>query len=277
MGKINRNNLATRTISGAGFVLIILGSIFLNYLIFAALFLFVTIFTLYEFQNIHHQGKCKLRHYLPSLIAGAIIYLSSSLIWFENLPTNLLFVNLILLPLLLISSLYNNEKTTLQDLAFTVFGLFWIVIPFSSFNLLFTPEGNSFRNDLAIGFFIIIWAYDSFAYLTGITFGKRRLFERISPKKSWEGAFGGFLFGLIAAFLMSFCFDLFSTYQWLMIAAIIMVFGTFGDLAESLIKRSRHIKDSGRFLPGHGGLLDRFDAALLAAPAVVVYVYLVIY
>jgi phosphatidate cytidylyltransferase len=108
-----------------------------------------------------------------------------------------------------------------------------------------------------------------------MTFGRHRLFERISPKKSWEGSVGGFIFGLFAAYLLSLYFQEFDLMSWLIIAAIIMIFGTFGDLAESMIKRSLKIKDSGSILPGHGGLLDRFDAVLLAAPPVLVYINMI--
>jgi phosphatidate cytidylyltransferase len=125
---------------------------------------------------------------------------------------------------------------------------------------------------IVLSFFLIIWTYDTFAYLTGILVGKHRLFPRVSPKKTWEGTAGGFIFGLAATFLLSKYFTDFDLLNWLIIASIIMVFGTFGDLSESLLKRSLNIKDSGNILPGHGGLLDRFDAVLMAAPAVFVYI-----
>jgi phosphatidate cytidylyltransferase len=126
-----------------------------------------------------------------------------------------------------------------------------------------------------MGFFFILWANDSFAYLTGVSIGKHRLFERISPKKSWEGSIGGFVSGLLTAWVISIFFKEFDLINWIVIAAIIMIFGTFGDLVESLFKRSLKVKDSGNILPGHGGLLDRFDAVFLAAPAVFVYLILI--
>ena len=121
---------------------------------------------------------------------------------------------------------------------------------------------------------MFIWVNDSFAYLTGMTFGKHRLFERISPKKSWEGFIGGAVASVVAGYV----FSLFETdlvwWQWLIFSLLVVVFGTFGDLMESLIKRSVGVKDSGRIIPGHGGLLDRFDSMLLAVPVIFLYLQL---
>jgi phosphatidate cytidylyltransferase len=114
---------------------------------------------------------------------------------------------------------------------------------------------------------------DTFAYLTGVTFGKHRLFERISPKKSWEGFVGGGLAALLSGYVFSLIIPEISLIQWLIFSEITVVFGTFGDLIESLIKRTVHVKDSGNIIPGHGGLLDRFDSMLLAAPSVFIFLW----
>ena len=127
------------------------------------------------------------------------------------------------------------------------------------------------------GFFILLWANDTFAYLTGIIFGKHRLFERISPKKSWEGFFGGLVGTVVLSFLVAKLFPVLPFYHWMAVAALIVVFGVYGDLIESLLKRNLKIKDSGHFLPGHGGILDRFDSVLLAAPMVYFYLKLVVF
>jgi phosphatidate cytidylyltransferase len=109
------------------------------------------------------------------------------------------------------------------------------------------------------------------AYIVGMTLGKHKMFERISPKKSWEGAIGGFVFSIVAAYLISIFYNELTTIQWLIFASLIVVFGTFGDLAESMLKRSLNVKDSSSILPGHGGFLDRFDSLFLAVPAVYLY------
>ncbi len=124
-------------------------------------------------------------------------------------------------------------------------------------------------------YFFILWTYDTFAYLAGIKFGRNRLLERISPKKSWEGAIGGIIFSFILTYILSGFYGFISLYQWLGLTAIIVVFGTLGDLAESMLKRSLNCKDSGNFFPGHGGILDRFDSVLLSAPFVFVYLKII--
>jgi phosphatidate cytidylyltransferase len=134
----------------------------------------------------------------------------------------------------------------------------------------------SYSAGLPMGVFILIWTSDTGAYLAGRSFGKTKLFERVSPKKTWEGSVGGLLLSLLVAYVIS-QFDLFDTVNvldWFIIACIIVVFGTFGDLFESLLKRNLHIKDSGNMLPGHGGVLDRFDALFISIPTVFFYLQL---
>ena len=126
---------------------------------------------------------------------------------------------------------------------------------------------------LPLSVFIFLWASDSGAYLVGSLIGKHRLFERISPKKSWEGSIGGGVLALVAAWALWYFFPIMSLWQWIGMALVVVVFGTWGDLVESLLKRQLGIKDSGHILPGHGGILDRFDSSMLAVPAVVIYLY----
>ena len=126
---------------------------------------------------------------------------------------------------------------------------------------------------LPLAFFIFIWTNDVGAYCVGCTIGRHRLFERISPKKSWEGSIGGAVVTIAAAIVIWNFFPIFNMWIWIGMAITTVVFGTFGDLAESLIKRELGVKDSGKILPGHGGLLDRFDSTLLAAPMVYAYIY----
>jgi phosphatidate cytidylyltransferase len=130
---------------------------------------------------------------------------------------------------------------------------------------------HEFQPYILLALFITIWVNDTGAYLVGITLGKHRLFERISPKKSWEGFFGGAIFALISGYVFSLLITEINLIEWLIFSEIVVVFGTFGDLIESLIKRTVHVKDSGNLIPGHGGLLDRFDSLLLAAPAIFIY------
>jgi phosphatidate cytidylyltransferase len=149
-----------------------------------------------------------------------------------------------------------------------------VSLPFALLNniLYFNEEWNPY---LLLAVFIIIWVNDTFAYLVGSTLGKHRLFERISPKKSWEGFVGGAVAALGAGYVLSlFIIDL-AWWQWLIFSLLVVVFGTFGDLMESFIKRSVKVKDSGRLIPGHGGLLDRFDSMLLVVPIIYFYLLLI--
>ncbi len=130
-----------------------------------------------------------------------------------------------------------------------------------------------FNGKILLGIFILIWASDSGAYVFGVTMGKNKLFERISPKKTWEGFIGGVVISQVAAFLLSRYFGDLGYLHWGIIAGIVAVFGTLGDLVESMIKRSVKIKDSGKILPGHGGILDRFDSLLFTIPVIFTYLY----
>ena len=133
--------------------------------------------------------------------------------------------------------------------------------------VLFSLNTNtSFNTDVLLGIFMMLWIYDSMAYCIGVPFGKHRLFERISPKKSWEGTIGGAIFTIAASFFFYKFFPDTDTYIWVLLSIIVIVFGTFGDLVESMFKRSLNIKDSGNWLPGHGGILDRIDSFLFVIP-----------
>ena len=176
---------------------------------------------------------------------------------------------------LLIAELYRKKEQPIHNLAFSMLGQVVVALPCSLINLIAVPD----QIHWVFALFILIWLSDTGAYLVGCTLGKHKLFERISPKKSWEGFFGGCAFTIGGSMLL---WHLFTTvwpiganttwWQWLIFAIIIIIFGTYGDLSESLLKRAANIKDSGNILPGHGGILDRFDSLLLCIP--VVYIYL---
>jgi phosphatidate cytidylyltransferase len=162
------------------------------------------------------------------------------------------------------------ERKPFTNIAFTFLGIFYIAVPFSLLNIAAFEKGN-YNFQIIFGCLFILWASDTGAYFAGTRFGRRKLFERISPKKSWEGALGGALLAMIFAFGIAYYFHSLALWQWLTIAVIIIVGGTFGDLVESLLKRSVETKDSGDTLPGHGGFLDRFDGLLISAPFIVAF------
>ena len=164
-----------------------------------------------------------------------------------------------------------TERKPFTNIAFTFLGIFYVAVPFSLLNIGAFHDGR-YHYEIIFGCLFILWASDTGAYFAGTLFGKRKLFERISPKKSWQGFFGGALLALVFAYGLSQYFDIFTANQWVIIGLIIIIAGTYGDLVESLLKRSIEIKDSGTALPGHGGFLDRFDSLLLATPFVWLYV-----
>jgi phosphatidate cytidylyltransferase len=166
-----------------------------------------------------------------------------------------------------------SDKKPFTNIAFTLIGVIYIALPIALLNISTFVMGQ-YSHEIIIGLILIFWASDIGAYFAGIKFGKRKLFERISPKKSWEGALGGAAFALLVAYLISLYFTDLTFINWMILGAIIIVGGTYGDLIESLFKRSIEIKDSGTKLPGHGGFLDRFDSLLIASPFLVAYLKL---
>ena len=175
------------------------------------------------------------------------------------------------LSLIFLIKLYKKtEEKPFTNIAFTFTGIIYIALPLSLLHLITYSQGH-YSWHIVIGLLLIQWASDTGAYFAGTWFGKRKLFERISPMKSWEGSIGGTIVALGMAFFLSFYFTDLSLEQWIIVTAIIVIAGTYGDLVESLFKRSVEIKDSGTKLPGHGGFLDRFDSFLLSIPFLVTY------
>ena len=279
MSGINLNNLWTRALTGVLFVVSIIGSVLLSHLLFSLLFLIVTVLAMYEFYRLFEKNETIKIQVIPGIIAGSIVYLTIALVSLQLISTKYLLLNLLLPIWVFIIELYRKTHSPIQNISLTLLGVVYVSIPLAILNLLFNPQliAGEHHPEILICFFVILWTSDTFAYLTGMLLGRNKLFERISPKKTWEGSIGGFVFGLIAAFVISYFYPEFGLINWLIIASIIMIFGAFGDLTESMFKRSSKIKDSGNILPGHGGMLDRFDAALLAAPAIFVYINLVLF
>jgi len=252
----------------------LVGSIFIGSSAYAGLMsVFVVVGSMEFYRMLDEDKSLNIGKYygiFVSIVVFLLIYLMG-----ENLiPPHLLFS---LAPLFFISfilEIYRNTKNPIQNIALSLFPVFYLAIPLSlsSYMITYFQQDNPY---ILLGFFILIWTNDTFAYLTGVTLGKHRLLERISPKKSWEGFFGGLLFSLGMGIVLGQFFHELTQFQWAGMAVLITLTGTYGDLAESMFKRSMNIKDSGKILPGHGGILDRFDGVIMAAPFVVLYLYFI--
>jgi phosphatidate cytidylyltransferase len=221
---------------------------------------------------------------VSGIVAGCSLYIISTMVS-AGLAGKEYFLILIPIALIImIIELYRRQDKPFDSLAHTFFAVFYIALPFSLFpfsafsrtgiNSLIVHPDIVFSPGIVVGFFLLLWANDTGAYLTGVAIGRHRLLERISPKKSWEGFFGGMIIALAAAWLLSGWLGIMDTAGWIIISLIISIAGTFGDLIESMLKRSIGVKDSGSILPGHGGFLDRFDSAIISFPLVYLFISL---
>jgi len=270
------NNFTTRTITGAVFVILVVGSVILDARIFATLFLFVSILTQLEFYQILGKRGRKPQTYIGTGI-GSILYLSlaaNALGMLGSFGNMLIFLNFFLISIVFIAELFTHSADPFGNIGTTITGVIYVALPFGLLNYLYLPVvyPNNFNFGILLGYFLILWLNDTGAYLVGSAIGKHRLYELVSPGKTWEGSIGGAIFAVLTAGLLSNYFTGLLLWQWISIALLVVVFGTLGDLVESMLKRSLGIKDSGNLLPGHGGLLDRFDAVLLSAPVVFVFI-----
>lgn len=264
-----------RTLTGAVFLVLVIGSLLVHPLAFFGILLFFNIVGLNEFFLLIRQGESRKGNY-AYFIVGIGIYVIIGLIGLGFLELRYAVVALALVFMSIAFEVVRTKQPSWQRLGACFAGYLFVTIPFALMNALyFSDESGNFHPGIIIGMLVIIWSSDVFAYLVGSMFGKHRLHERISPKKSWEGSLGGLVFAMIAAYILSLYIPQYSLFHWFIMAAIIVVAGSFGDLAESLLKREAGAKDSGKLFPGHGGVLDRFDAVLLATPFVFAYINLV--
>lgn len=269
------NNLLTRLITGIFFVIVVMGSILLHPYLFSFVFLIVMVLGLIEFYRLFLPGK--RINWAIGIIVAIVSFMTSFLVANLFVEPEILLLNIPLIGSVFIMELFFNKDQHAKNIGNTFTGLIYIALPFSLFNFFYNPglaAGISNKESLIV-FFAVMWVNDSMAYVVGSRFGKHRLWERVSPKKSWEGFFGGLVFGLVTVFIFSKFYLTFAPFEWLLFGFLVIVFGTLGDLVESMFKRSLQIKDTGTILPGHGGVLDRFDGVLLAIPFVYVYLYFI--
>ena len=276
-------NMIVRAFTGVLFVTIMV-TCFFQPIAMVFLFALITCLSLWEYSGLVNNIEDVTINRFISTVAGVYLFLAISAVNSGFVQTNAVFMPYLLTIIyLFVSELYTKNKNAVHDLSYTMLGQMYIALPLSMINVLAfrtATDGNiHFYYLLPLSVFIFLWTSDTGAYCVGSLFGKHKLFPRISPAKSWEGSIGGGTLVLFAAFLVSILDQSYgnlsglNTLQWLGLGLVVTIFGTWGDLVESLIKRTLGIKDSGTILPGHGGMLDRFDSSLLAIPASAVYIY----
>jgi phosphatidate cytidylyltransferase len=277
--KKKKSNLITRTISGTVFLCILLAGIIFHPFGYGVILLTIILAGLYEFYGMLLPGSFPLRKISGYVIATTLF----ALFYFNGfgLPVSGNYFWILIIPVagVFIAELYSLSSAPFTNISIVLAGVIYVALPFALTTELTMHEGNyDYRIFLAL--FIFLWSNDVGAYCSGMLFGgkgKHKLFERISPKKTWEGFYGGVIVSLISAFAVSSAwgerYD-FDRIHWFVLALIVALSGVFGDLVESMLKRAAGVKDSGKIMPGHGGILDRFDSALLAFPCALAYIYL---
>ena len=265
----------TRALSGAVFLVIVIGAILLGEYAYSAVFLFVTIVSLFEFYRALVQNGYEVKN-IAGIVTGALIYCAISVACMLPQYSALALFSLPLLFALFLYQLWQRDERPFESIGYTVLGIVYIAVPLALTHLLAKPSFIQGHTDympfVLLGVMILQWTSDTFAYLTGITIGRHPLFARHSPKKSWEGFCGGMAFSILAGYLIGTYFDTpFSVIDWMIMGAMVPITGTLGDLTESMFKRSMGLKDIGKIMPGHGGLLDRFDSLLMSTPFLLGY------
>ena len=276
------NNFIARTITGILFVATIVVC-FLNPTAMIFLFALVTGLTVWEFTGLVNDRPGVAVNRFISTVAGVYFFLAMAGTCSGFTSSTVFIPYLITIIYLLVAELYAKQEDPIHDWAYTMMSQMYVVLPFSLLNMLAfraAPDGIMYVYTLPLSVFVFLWVNDTGAYCCGSLFGKHKLFPRVSPGKSWEGSIGGGIFVLVAAALVWYLTDVYDMnptgmgmLEWMGLGLTVVVFGTWGDLVESLFKRTLGIKDSGNILPGHGGMLDRFDSSLLAIPAAVVYLF----
>ena len=266
-----------RAISGAIFVAIVVGCIWWQPISLSLLLAIIAIGGLLEFYRLAKKANVAPQAPTGVLVAVTLLATHVGTVHF-GLDAKWQWLVAAMAITIPITELYRKSKTPFQNIAWTLLGLVWVAVPITLLNdmkLYPTSYNPEYDPQVLLGYFFLLWTSDTCAYLSGKTFGKHKLFERISPGKTWEGSIGGTILTVLIAWVVSLFFDALPNWQWMVMAAIVAMFGTLGDLTESMFKRSISVKDSGNIMPGHGGFLDRFDGVLVSAPLVVVFLKLV--
>lgn len=274
---LSLKNLITRTLSGSVFVVLLIGCLFWSYYSFSIFFFLIALLGLKEFYNLADKLKVKtfkITGYLCGVLAY-LAFINTSFFfkinsdYIDNLPLFLLFIPFLIFVVAKLSNYQNPFESSL----YTLMGIVYSVLPFGLMHkLVFSSDQLKYSPNLIMIIILLIWSNDTFAYLGGTLFGKHKMIERISPGKTWEGT----LFGIFITIALCFYFhkriEETTSLSWIILAISIPILATLGDLIESLIKRIANVKDSGNIMPGHGGILDRFDSIIFVVPVIVIII-----
>lgn len=266
------SNLQQRIVTGlSGAALLVTGIWYSDWSYFAV-FAVIAMLSLSEFYKLVALAGISVGK-KTGTIGGVLLFTGIFLLEKGYMGSVFLFLIFPYLFLLFAIILFQSIERPFEKMAYTLLGIFYVTVPFSLLTMVAFHSGE-YTPEIVFGILIIIWGNDIGGYIAGVTMGRHKLYARISPKKTWEGTLGGVMLGLSASVVLSLFFDSWTTFTWIAVASIIVVFGSLGDLIESMLKRSFSIKDSGTFIPGHGGFLDRFDGLIFALPFVATYVIL---
>ncbi len=272
--------LLVRIATGAAFAITLLASILYGKASFGVLFLLVTLLSVNEFCSITKKYKGTTFSSWLAVLGGGYLFIATFML-FHGVRVNPLTIYspyIAIVAYIFIRQLFDTEGKSLDNYAYFTLSQVYVAVPFALLNILATggaEPGNTYSWLLPITIFFFIWCNDTGAFFVGCSIGRHKMFERISPKKTWEGFIGGAIVAIAAGAVMSRFFDIMNIWQWMGLATVVVAAGTLGDLVESSMKREMQIKDSSNILPGHGGMLDRFDSTLLAIPCVLIYLNLI--
>lgn len=271
------SSFTQRAITAVGFLVVMITGIYISSYSLFALFGLISFLGVWEYQTLvalypFNQHTTLQRDKWILSVMGLLVYALIGLVSMHLLPLWALLFILPLVFLLFIKELFDAKSLNpFVRVALNITGLLYLVVPLAMINTI-VNENNTFEPNRIMGMLLLIWANDTGAYVLGSKIGKTPFFKRISPKKTWEGTISGMITTLILAAILGFVFNELSVIQWYGVAVCVIIFSTLGDLVESMLKRNLGIKDSGTILPGHGGILDRFDALLLVVPYIALWI-----
>lgn len=265
--------------TGVPLGLLALWAMIYSHISFAVMFAIITMLTVNELCNLVHEYKKTNFSTLLAVLGGGYLFLAlyaTSHLGVESCVA-LYAPYILLLVYTFIRQLYRTEGSSLDNYAYFVLTQVYAALPFALLNILSTAgEVDGTYNFVPVlSVFIFIWSNDTGAFFVGCSIGRHKMWERVSPKKTWEGTIGGILIAMLAGYIISLYSPLLNAWQWMGMAVVIAATGTYGDLIESCMKREMGIKDSGTIIPGHGGLLDRFDSTIVAVPSALIYLSLI--